>query len=139
MTRLTGWLAIVVLVIDAVLLAVYELLYLPLHLPRSLGGLALPVTVLAAAVTTPLLVWAAAKVAPRRGAAVAPLVAWLLTVLPLGIAGPGGDRVLPADWRALLLMAAGMLCGGVAVGRVVIRQGLPARAAEVEDGRPLVS
>lgn len=122
MSRFVGWLTVGVLVVDAILLAVYELFYLPLHLPRSLGGWAVPVTVLAAALTTPLLVWAAARVAPRRGAAVAPLAAWLLTVLPLGVTGPGGDRVLPADWRALLLMVAGMVCGGVAVGRVVIGQ-----------------
>jgi len=139
LSRLIGWLAVGILVADAVLLAVTELFYLPMHLPRSLGGWALPVTVLAAALTTPLLVWAVAKVAPQRGAAVAPLVAWLLTVLALGVAGPGGDRVLPADWRALLLMTAGMVCGGVAVGRVVIGQYplAPAgdhRAGEVKDG-----
>jgi hypothetical protein len=51
-------------------------------------------------------------------------------VLPVGVAGPGGDRVLPADWRGLLLMAAGTVAGGWAVGRLTIKRFVP----EVEDG-----
>jgi hypothetical protein len=67
---------------------------------------------------------------------VAPLVAWLLTVLTLGVAGPGGDRVLPPDWRALLLMAAATVPGGIAVSRLMIKQHLraDARPPEVQDG-----
>lgn len=135
MSRLVGWLAVVMLVVDSVLIAVYELFWLPLRLPGSLGGAAFPVAALAAAVTTPLLVWAAARVAPRPGAATAPLVAWLLTVLVLGVAGPGGDRVLPPDWRTLLLMAAATVPGGLVAGRLMIKQHLPAKAglAEVRD------
>jgi hypothetical protein len=135
-SRLVGWLAIALLVLDSVLIAMYELFLLPLHLPRSLGGGVFPVMALVAAVTTPLLVWAAASVAPRRGAAVAPLVAWLLTVLALGVAGPGGDRVLPLDWRALLLMVAATVPAGLAVSRLMIKQPLPAdpRPAGVQDG-----
>jgi hypothetical protein len=135
-SRLIGWLAVALLAIDSALIAMYELFFLPLHLPRSLGGWAFPVMALVAAVTTPLLVWATAKVAPRPGAAVAPLIAWLLTVLPLGVAGPGGDRVLPADWRALLLMAAATVPSGLVAGRLMTRQYLPAapRPVEVQDG-----
>ena len=146
MSRLLCWFAVAVLVVDSMLLAAYQLLFLPLHLPRSLGGWSLPVSVLAAAVTMPLLVWATAGVAPRRSAALAPVIAWLLVVITLGAAGPGGDRALPADWRALLLVAVGMVCGGVAAGRMVVRQYQPVtnlpvteapattRTGEVEDG-----
>lgn len=135
MSRLVGWLAIALLAVDSVLIAMYELFLLPLHLPRSLGGGPFPVMVLAAAVTTPLLVWATARVAPRPGAAVAPLVAWLLTVLALGVTGPGGDRVLPPDWRTLLLMAAATVPGGIAVSRFMIKQHLQANPPpEVPDG-----
>lgn len=132
MSRLIGWLAVALLVIDTVLIAMYELFLLPLHLPRSLGGWEFPVTALLAAVTTPLLVWATAKVAPRSGAAAAPLIAWLLTVLALGVAGPGGDRVLPPDWRALLLMVAATVPGGIVAGRLMTKQHLPADARPVE-------
>ena len=131
MSKLVGWLAVAVLVVDSVMLAAYELLYLPLHLPRSLGGWAVPVSVLVAALTMPLLVWATAQVAPRRWAVAAPLAGWLLTVLVLGVGGPGGDRVLPADWRALLLMAGGMVAGGITAGRVMIAPYLPAQVPAV--------
>jgi hypothetical protein len=118
-SRLLSWLTVLVLVVNSVLLALFELFYLPLHLPRSLGGWAFPVTVLIAAGTLPLLVWATAKVGWRPGLAVAPVAAWLLTVLALGVAGPGGDKVLPADGRTLLLVAVGAVAGGVAAGRTI--------------------
>lgn len=123
--RVLSWLAVVALVLDAAGLALFELFYLPLHLPPSLGGWWLPVTVLVAATTTPLLVWAAAKVAPKPAVAVAPLAAWLLTILGLGMAGPGGDRVLPDDWKSLLLLLVGMVTGGITVGRLMVGEYLP--------------
>jgi hypothetical protein len=44
-------------------------------------------------------------------------VTWVLGVLVLGMAGPGGDILLPADWRSLVLLGAGMFPGAVALGR----------------------
>jgi hypothetical protein len=117
-----------VLVLDAVLLAALELFYLPLRLPASFGGLPVPVTVLLAGFTTPLLVASAARMAPRLLVAGAPLGAWLLTVLVLGLAGPGGDALLKADFRSLLLMAAGVVPSGVVLGR------LSAIRADAQDG-----
>jgi len=38
-------------------------------------------------------------------------------VLVLGVAGPGGDVLLPADWRSLVLLSGGMFPGAVALGR----------------------
>ena len=119
--RLLGWFLVAVLGLDAVGLALLELFYLPLRLPPSLGGWQLPVSVLVAAVSTPVLVRMAAWVAPEPRAAAVPLGGWLLTILVLGVTGPGGDQVLPADWRALALLLVGAVFGGVALGRILIR------------------
>lgn len=117
------------LVVDAVVLAVVELLFLPLSfdghvLPYLLGGLPLPLMPLLAAVTMPLLVTAAARLSARLAVAAAPLVAWVLAVGVFGLAGPGGDVVLPADWTALLLFACGLFPSVVALGRRVIAESI---------------
>jgi hypothetical protein len=111
-------LLLAVLVLDATLLAVLEVFYLPLRLPPSAGGLPLPLTVALAAISTPLLVSAAARLAPRLPVAGAPLAGWLATVLVLGLTGPGGDAVLPADFRTLLLMVAALVPSGLVLGRL---------------------
>lgn len=104
-----------VLVLDAVVLAVLELLFLPLRI----GGWPVPVSILVALVTTTWLVLAAADVVGGGPVAGAPLAAWLVTVLVFGTAGPGGDVLLPADWRSLLLLAGGMFPAAVALGRAL--------------------
>ncbi|MGH3979407.1 MAG: hypothetical protein ACRDRZ_10480 [Pseudonocardiaceae bacterium] len=113
-----GWfgrLTLAVLVLDAVLLAAVELLFLPLRL----GGVAFPVTILLAALTTPWLVRTAASLGGGGLAAGAPLAAWVATLLLFGTAGPGGDVLLPADWRSLVLLGAGMFPAAVALGRAL--------------------
>ena len=109
------WLQLVVLTVDSVLLAVLELFFLPLRLG---GSVAFPITALVAAITLPLLVNRAAVAGRRPLVAGCPLWAWLLTVAVFGVGGPGGDIVLIADWRALLLLGAGVLPAAVALGRV---------------------
>jgi len=106
-------LVVLVLVVDAAVLAAVELLYLPLHL----GAVPFPVTILVAAVTTPWLVRAAARTGAGGVAAALPLLTWVVCVLGFGAAGPGGDVLLPADWRSLVLLASGMFPGAVALGR----------------------
>jgi hypothetical protein len=110
-----------VLVLDSVLLAGIELLYLPLRLDGfllpDLGGFPLPLTVLLAAVTMPWLVSMAGRLSPRLSVAAAPLLVWLLCLGVFGLAGPGGDQVLIADWRTLLLLAAGALPAALMIGR----------------------
>lgn|GEM_PF-2540999 len=136
-------LMLAVLVADAVLLAVLELLYLPLRLPPRYGGATLPLSIMLAAVSTPLLVHAASRIAPRLAVAGAPLGAWVLSVLVFGVAGPGGDVLLPADFRSLLLLVAGVLPSGVVLGRVSAERaasgpaavtGATGRALEGSDG-----
>lgn len=117
--RPLGWVILAVLVIDTVLLATLELFFLPLRLDGVLlplvAWIPIPVTVLCAAFTTPMLVSSAGRLVHPRFAFV-PLVVWVLTVLVLGLFGPGGDQVLVQDWRALLLLAGGALPAAVAMG-----------------------
>ncbi|KAA5837108.1 hypothetical protein ABT337_27130 [Saccharopolyspora hirsuta] len=104
------------LLVDAVILALVELLFLPSYL----GTVQFPITAAVAAVTTPLLVSEAARLSPRRRIAGAPLVLWFLTVLVFGVLGPGGDMVLVGnDWRTLLLIGAGALPSAMMLGIVL--------------------
>jgi hypothetical protein len=117
-------LVLAVLVVDAVVLAVVELLFMPLRLdgfllPYALGGLPLPLTALVAALTTPWLVKVAGTLSPRLLIAGAPLFAWILAVAVFGMFGPGGDVVLVDDWRSLLLFACGALPSAVVLGKVL--------------------
>ncbi|OLF15682.1 hypothetical protein BU204_20750 [Actinophytocola xanthii] len=111
------------LVFDAAVLAVVELVFLPLsfdgYLLPNLDGFPLPLTQLVAAVTTPLLVARAGELSPRPLVASAPLVAWIVVVAGVGLFGPGGDVLLTADWRSLLLFACGALPSAVVLGRVL--------------------
>ena len=131
MTPRNGF-VLAVLVVDAVVLAVVELLFLPLRfdgylLPYALGGTPLPVSALLAALTTPWLVRAAGRLSPKLLVAAAPLIGWLLTVAVFGMFGPGGDLVLISDWRSLLLFACGALPSAVVLGKVLAATLDPAR------------
>ena len=117
-------LILAVLVVDAVILAVVELLFLPLRfdgylLPNLLGGIPVPASAVLAALTTPWLVSVAGTLAPKLLVAAAPLLAWILTVAIFGMFGPGGDMVLISDWRSLLLFACGALPSAIVLGRVL--------------------
>jgi hypothetical protein len=107
----------VVLVVDTVALAVVELLYLPLRV----GALPFPIMALLAAVSTPWLVRSAAELGGPRMLAAIPLVVWVLVIGVLGIGGPGGDVLLAADWRSVLLMGGGIFPAAVVLGRVMAR------------------
>jgi hypothetical protein len=115
-------LLLVLLTLDAVVLAVVQLMFLPLSfdgfLLPNLNGFPLPLMALLAAVTTPLLVSLAGSLSPRLAVAVAPLAAWILTIAVVGMFGPGGDLLLTADWRSLLLFACGTLPSAIVLGRV---------------------
>jgi hypothetical protein len=116
-----GRLLLAVLLLDSVLLAAVELLFLPLRfdgfLLPDLGGFPLPLPVLLAAATMPWLVSLAGTLSPRLSVAASPLLVWLLCLGVFGLAGPGGDQVLIADWRALLLLATGALPSAMMISR----------------------
>ena len=106
-------LVLAVLVVDAVLLAVTELAWISLRA----GAVPLPLAAVVALVTTPVLVLAADVALPRSPAPMAVLVTWLGTVLVVGLWSPVGPGVMVADWRAILLVAAGFFPGIVAAAR----------------------
>lgn len=117
---------LLLLCVEAAVLAVLETFFLPLRLdglvlPR-LGDLPFPVTVVVAVVTTPLLVQWASGLSSRVAAAAAPLLVWFFTIFGLGFLEPGGQgQFLLGDWRTLLLIAGGAMPGAVAVGAVMAR------------------
>ncbi|MCO1576995.1 hypothetical protein M8C13_14650 [Crossiella sp. SN42] len=122
LSRLASPLVLLVLVLDAVLLAWLQLMFLPLRVwdfwpavPPAYNW-PLPVTVLLAVVTTPWLVLAAARCTHRMILVSLPFLAWLGALVVLGVAGPGGDMLLTDDWRSLLLLSVGSLSGAVALG-----------------------
>lgn len=118
------WLVLVVLVVDAVVLALVEVFFLPLRFDGSLlpswGAWPFPVTALLAAVTMPPLVTRAGEVSPRVLVAGAPLWAWLVTVGVVGLVGVE-NMVLLQDWRTLLLLAGATLPAAVALGNAMAR------------------
>ncbi|HEY4017524.1 MAG TPA: hypothetical protein VGM75_02480 [Pseudonocardiaceae bacterium] len=123
--RRNDWLMLLVLVLDAIILAVLEMFFLPLRLDGfelpDVGGLPVPITVILAAVTTPWLVARAGDASGRILVVGAPLWAWLATLGVVGFVGTE-NMVLLADWRSLLLLAAGVLPAGIALGNAVGRQ-----------------
>lgn len=120
-----GGLTVALLVFDAVLLAVVELMFLPLRI----GGVAFPVTILLAAFSTPWLVRTAASLGGGGFATGVPLATWVATLLVFGASGPGGDVLFPADWRSLALLGGGLFPAAVALGRSLQRTLLPGAAA----------
>lgn len=107
-------LMLVVLCLDALLLALLEVFFLPLRV-GALGEVPLPLTALVGAVTTPWLVLTTAKLV-RPGLSWVPLVVWVVVVFGIGLGGPGGDLVLVQDWRAILLLGASALPAALVLG-----------------------
>jgi hypothetical protein len=95
------------LVLDGVLLGAAGLAFNSLHL----DGLPVPLGALASIALLPWLVSRAGEIDPRTGWAAAPLTAWGITVGVLGVAGPGGDVLLPVTWQSLLLLFGGSGAG----------------------------
>jgi hypothetical protein len=48
-----------------------------------------------------------------------PVVVWLVVVLVVGLWSPAGPGMFPADWRGILLVAAGLLPGAWVAARPV--------------------
>lgn len=95
------------LVVDGILLGAFGLLFTPLYS----GGVPVPVGALLSMLVLPWLVQRAGEVDPRPAFAAAPLIAWVLTIGVLGLAGPGGDAMLPVTWQSLLLVGGGLATG----------------------------
>lgn len=131
MTGPVAALQVAALCLAAAALAVLELLYLPAYV----GSVPAPVSAGVAALTTPWLGYVAASVSPRAAVAIAPMGAWLVTVFAAGNAGPGGDVLLPPDWRALLLLGAGIIPSLFVLSRAPAPAAVTS-PAPTEDRRP---
>ena len=121
-----------VVVLDAVLLALTEVAWLSLRV----GTVPLPVSALVAALTTPLLVRAADALLPGTRLALVPVVVWLVVVLVTGLWSPAGPGMFPPDWRGILLVAAGLLPGAWVAARPVRPARRDAPAPEPEPAGP---
>lgn len=106
----------VLLVVLSVLLAAFELMFQMLYI----GPVPVPVGTVVVLVSLPWLIHTTVtEISPTPAGAVAPLLLWFLSVLVLGLFGPGGDVLLPATWQSLLLLVAGAAAGIVAFRRAV--------------------
>ncbi len=106
------------LIVDSVLLAIVEVMFLQLYV----GPVPIPISALLAATSLPWLVWHAGKIGGTPSSAALPLVLWLVTVGLLGFAGPGDDVLLPVTWplvvQTVLLLAGGLVPAAFTLARV---------------------
>jgi hypothetical protein len=117
-----------VLLLAAVVTAILELLLQPFYY----DAVPIPLGTLLVLVIMPFLVRGAGDVSPAPVVAAAPLVVWGFVVLVVGLAGPGGDVLLPITWQTGLLLVSGLLAGLVPL-RGVVERGYSS-AAEEEHG-----
>jgi hypothetical protein len=97
------------LAIDGVLSAVAGALLLPSYI----GSVPFPVSALISGLLNAALVWAAGRWTSSARVAALPLWTWLLTVLLMGVPGPGGDVIFGGRgmmaYGPLLLLAMGVV------------------------------
>lgn len=103
---------IALLTLDGVLVGAVGLAFTPLYL----GAVPAPLGVVLSIAVLPWLVLRAGAI--DRRLAGAPIFAWFATVGVLGLAGPGGDVLLPGTWQSLLLVVGGVGAGLFALRRV---------------------
>nr|WP_255426319.1 hypothetical protein [Pseudonocardia sp. C8] len=85
-----------------------------------IGPVPVPVGTVVAVVSLPWLVHTTVtEISPTPAGAAAPLLVWFVSVLVLGMLGPGGDVLLPGTWQSLLLLLAGSAAGLHAFRRAV--------------------
>ena len=115
--RILGW--AVVFVVVAAWLSLVEIFWLPLRV----GGVLLPVSVLAAVVSNLLLVGQAHRFSGSRAVAVLPALTWLVVAVGGMMRRPEGDLVLTGGGATgvvnLLFLLLGVTAAAVAVGRVL--------------------
>ena len=97
------------LAIDGVISAVGGALLLPTYI----GSIPFPVSALISGLLNAALVWAAGRWTSSVRVAALPLWTWLLTVLLMGVPGPGGDVIFGGRgvmaYSPLLLLAMGVV------------------------------
>jgi hypothetical protein len=95
------------LIVDGVLLGGFGLVFTPLFV----SGVPVPMGIVLSVLLLPWLVRRAGEAVARPSVAAAPLIAWVATVVVLGLFGPGGDVMLPVNELSLLLLVGGIGAG----------------------------
>ncbi|WP_278263207.1 hypothetical protein [Nocardia sp. AG03] len=98
-------LVVVLLLFNALLTLVVEVLFLPLYI----GSVPVPISALLAAPINVALVYGMESVTGRLGFTFAPIVVWVFGFLVAASRGPGGDILLGSNGRTLLLLACGVI------------------------------
>jgi hypothetical protein len=99
---------VALLVFNGLLCALLSVMFLGLYI----GSVPFPITILLAAVINLLLVMAVNSETGSLRTAMLPLGAWLLGFLMCLAVGPGGDQLVMADWRILMLPVAALAPAG---------------------------
>ncbi|WP_346621972.1 DUF6113 family protein [Blastococcus montanus] len=109
----------VLAVVVAAWLALVEVFWLPLRV----GGVLVPVSVAAAVIGNPLLVFAALRVSGSRVVAALPAVTWLVVVVAAMMRRPEGDVLIVSGGSlgtvGLVFVMLGVLAAALAVGQVL--------------------
>jgi hypothetical protein len=122
---------LVALLVLSAVLGVLELLVQPSYV----GSVPVPLGTALILATMSWMVSAAGEISPSPLVAGSPLWVWILVTGVLGLAGPGGDTLLPATWQTLLLILAALVCGLIPLRKIVDR-GDRERAAARASGEP---
>ena len=82
-------------------------------MPTYIGSIPFPISALISGLLNAALVWAAGRWTSSARVAALPLWTWLLTVLLMGVPGPGGDVIFGGRgvmaYSPLLLLAMGVV------------------------------
>ncbi len=100
------------LLADGVAIGLVSVFFLPLRA----GAAPLPVIAVVAAAANLAVVMLAARLTDKAAVMALPLAGWLVVYLLAAAGGPGGDKILPSDWRALLLLFLGLLPAALWLG-----------------------
>ena len=106
---LVSWATVSVLVFDGFLSGILSVVFLPTYL----GSMQFPISALLGGIANVALIVAARKVAERPIWVASPLLGWFAAVVLCMLGGPGGDVLLLAEWRTMLLIIAGAGPAGV--------------------------
>ncbi|HZZ49999.1 MAG TPA: hypothetical protein VFE65_24170 [Pseudonocardia sp.] len=130
--RANDRIVLVILMFDAVLLALFELMFVS----YTVGAIPIPISAVVALLTNPWLIRAAGGLrSSGRLAICGPYLAWLVIVLVGGFTGPGGDMLMPvvtplwqlSNLSVLLLIVLGMVPGAYVLGRTLRAKNLTVR------------
>ncbi len=131
-----GLVLIVLLAFDGLLLGAFGLAFTPLFV----GAVPVPMGAVLSILILPWLVLRTGELDPRPRVASAPLVAWFVVIIVLGLTGPGGDVLLPTQpgtiWTSLLLVFGGLAAGLWALRRVLLTPGVPSQQAPSRPAAP---